>query len=321
MIEKNPKYRIESKSIDCNGISIFAKIWIPAKVNFTIPILCVHGLTGNHLSFARIAQGLVRRGHKVIAIDLRGRGQSDKPESDYSPSTHSKDIYNLLNELNIEKVNLIAHSLGAWISIEIATRYPWLVNRLVLLDGGGVTPIYKKWKNLKMVRLSLGRIGAKFLDPKDYLQNVIDSPFVDEMSDDLKNLLLYELEKVGEHWVCNIPEYVTESELASLGGAMKNSTLFSRILLHPIEYVRTMIRNKNLPYHKISCPTLIIRGLAPNLSKGDELIADSSLQAMLQKISKSVALTVPDKNHYGILLDSCPLRDSALNHFLEDVIG
>ena len=71
--------------------------------------------------------------YKVIAYDQRGHGKSDKPKADYSIETLSNDLYSLIQELNLEKVTLVGHSMGGMTAITFALNHPDKVSKLVLV--------------------------------------------------------------------------------------------------------------------------------------------------------------------------------------------
>ena len=100
------------------------------------PILCVHGITANCRCWDVLAAVLAPT-HRVIAMDLRGRGQSDKPETGYAIDIHVRDIICLLDDLNIPKAVVMGHSLGAFIGLALSAGHPDRVERLILVDGGG----------------------------------------------------------------------------------------------------------------------------------------------------------------------------------------
>ena len=99
------------------------------------PILCVHGLTANCRCWDVIASSLAPE-NKIIAIDLRGRGLSDKPSAGYSLQHHIKDILCVLDDLKQERIVLMGHSLGAFISLAFAANYPERTEKIILMDGG-----------------------------------------------------------------------------------------------------------------------------------------------------------------------------------------
>lgn len=114
---------------------IFGKF--PVSKNSLSPVICIHGLTGNLKNFTPLARDLVKQGLTIITYDLRGRGQSSKPQIQYSQDLHAKDLKYLLDFLKIEKANLLAHSLGCWISLAFGKNFPERTDKICLIDGGG----------------------------------------------------------------------------------------------------------------------------------------------------------------------------------------
>ncbi|MEW5908528.1 MAG: alpha/beta hydrolase, partial [Thermodesulfobacteriota bacterium] len=103
------------------------------------PVLSVHGLTANCRCWDVIASALSPR-HQVLAVDLRGRGLSEKPLKGYSEKHHAADIRFLMDDLKLEKAVLMGHSLGGYISMQIAAEFPDRVEGLILIDSGGDLP-------------------------------------------------------------------------------------------------------------------------------------------------------------------------------------
>jgi len=101
-----------------DGIQIQLAVWEGEGK----PILCLHGITANCRSWDGLASVLAPH-HRVMAMDLRGRGFSDKPASGYSIENHIRDILALLNDLHIERAVLMGHSLGAFIALAFVAHY------------------------------------------------------------------------------------------------------------------------------------------------------------------------------------------------------
>jgi pimeloyl-ACP methyl ester carboxylesterase len=103
------------------------------------PIICVHGITANAFYFQALADGLSQH-NRVIAYDLRGRGDSDKPEVGYGVPIHAADLAEIIDALELDRPIVLGHSLGAMIGVYFAAHYPEKLSKLVLLDGGGNLP-------------------------------------------------------------------------------------------------------------------------------------------------------------------------------------
>lgn len=71
---------------------------------------------------------------RVIAMDLMGLGDSDKPPRMYSISDYAKTVILLLDELGIKKINILGHHTGAYIAGEVAAAYPDRVEKIILCN-------------------------------------------------------------------------------------------------------------------------------------------------------------------------------------------
>ncbi len=100
-------------------------------------ILLVHGITSDSRTWERVMPGLARA-HTVIAVDLPGHGESEKPRGDYSLGAHACCLRDLLLALGHDSATLVGHSLGGGIAMQFAYQFPDMCERLVLVDSGGL---------------------------------------------------------------------------------------------------------------------------------------------------------------------------------------
>ncbi len=75
---------------------------------------------------------------RVVSLDLRGHGQSDKPEQDYSISTYADDVAWTIRQLELDQPIVIGHSMGGSIALQLAADHPNSVRALVLVDPSPV---------------------------------------------------------------------------------------------------------------------------------------------------------------------------------------
>lgn len=101
-------------------------------------ILLIHGIGDNSTTRNGVHAKLAQR-FTVIAPDLLGHGQSDKPRADYSVAAYANGMRDLLSVLDIERVTIVGHSLGGGVAMQFAYQFPQLVDRLILVSAGGVT--------------------------------------------------------------------------------------------------------------------------------------------------------------------------------------
>lgn len=98
-------------------------------------IVLLHGYSDSSLSFARVMP-LLPSEQRVIAIDLRGHGDSDKPDEEYSITTLADDVVQLMEALKVPSAVVVGHSMGSFVAQAIAERAPRRVSSLVLLGSG-----------------------------------------------------------------------------------------------------------------------------------------------------------------------------------------
>ena len=105
-----------------------------------IPMVCVHGLTGNALDFKFVGEYFAKLGYKILAIDMPGRGQSDhlKPE-DYNFERYISDLHNFLAHEKIETCIWLGVSMGGLLGIRMAAEHP-IISKLILIDVGPEVP-------------------------------------------------------------------------------------------------------------------------------------------------------------------------------------
>ena len=100
-------------------------------------VLLLHGISDNSETWLPVLPGLAQH-FTVVAPDMLGHGDSDKPRGDYSVAAFANGMRDLLDVLGIEKATVVGHSLGGGVAAQLAYQYPERVERLVLVSTGGV---------------------------------------------------------------------------------------------------------------------------------------------------------------------------------------
>jgi haloacetate dehalogenase len=153
------------------------------------PVVLLHGFPQTHLMWSAVAQDLSRE-HTVIAPDLRGYGDSDKPD-DVSPDIYSKrtmaaDIVDAVAQFGHERFAAVGHDRGALVSVRAGLDHPDTITHIGILD---VLPTMDTWDVLhgidakiawhlylmaqpkgmpeKMINAVAGEFFASFLDAWD----------------------------------------------------------------------------------------------------------------------------------------------------------
>jgi pimeloyl-ACP methyl ester carboxylesterase len=139
------------------------------------PIVMLPGLSANAHSFdGLVAAGLSPR-FRTIAPDLRGRGDSGKPDTGYTLEDHAADVLALLDHLGIEHATILGHSFGGLLTIYLAARYPQRVSKIVLID----VAVWIIDDTAKLIRVSLDRLTKVFPSADAYINAIKSAPYLD----------------------------------------------------------------------------------------------------------------------------------------------
>jgi len=178
------------------------------------PLVLMPGLTANAHSFDAILSAGIRRG--MLAVDLRGRGLSDKPAHGYTMKDHAADIIGMLDQLGIERTIIGGHSFGGLLSVYLAYHYPERVEKIIIIDvAARMHP-----EAAVMVGPALSRLGKQWLSFSDYLEEMKGSLY-------LKDRWLPEMESYYRADVVKKTDdgsYTTNSSLEHIIAAIRGTT-------------------------------------------------------------------------------------------------
>lgn len=114
-----------------NGVSLACEAAGPAAGP---PLLLLHALGESRASWRKVAAGLAADGWRTRAVDLRGHGDSEWPGT-YGFEEMRDDVLALLDALGLDRVTLVAHSMGTVVASLVAMDRPAAVRRMVLEEG------------------------------------------------------------------------------------------------------------------------------------------------------------------------------------------
>jgi pimeloyl-ACP methyl ester carboxylesterase len=135
------------------------------------PVLAIHGLGGTKGSFLPTVAALADH-FRVIAVDLPGFGDSDKPiGAAYDPRFFAEALIDLMDALELDSAHLIGNSLGGRVALEVAMREPERVDRLALLAPSLAWRRPRRWA--PMLRLVRPELGLVQLAPRGVVQAVV----------------------------------------------------------------------------------------------------------------------------------------------------
>jgi pimeloyl-ACP methyl ester carboxylesterase len=108
--------------------------WPPVEETADLPILFIHGF-GSSLETWELVAPMLCAHRRCVALDLPGFGLSSKYEGDYRPEAVVARVLGLLDQLDLPRVDVVAHSYGCSVALDLARTAPGRVRRLVLSDG------------------------------------------------------------------------------------------------------------------------------------------------------------------------------------------
>ncbi len=98
------------------------------------PLLFIHGWTCNRTNWRDQVPHFAKK-HRVVALDLRGHGESDKPDQDYAIEGFVGDVAWLIRKLGLERPVVIGHSMGGVIAMNLARKHPDLTRAIIMVDS------------------------------------------------------------------------------------------------------------------------------------------------------------------------------------------
>ena len=145
------------------------------------PIVLLHGLGATKAEFLPMVGPLADGGHRAIAIDLPGFGDSAKPfPAAYDAQFFSSWVESVLDELEIERAHVLGHSMGGRVAIEFGLRNPDRTQGLILMTPSMAWLSDRKWAAyLKLVRPELGLLQPA---PRPIVEGIVNRviPAADE---------------------------------------------------------------------------------------------------------------------------------------------
>lgn len=160
--------------ISTNGIHLAYYDYPADTPNDEPALLLMPGLTANRHAFdGLLAAGLARR-RRVLAVDLRGRGMSDKPDGPYDLASHAADVLGLIRALELERVVLGGHSFGGLLTLYMAAQHAGRFERLLILDAAlaTTTPATRD-----LIKPALSRLGQQYPSWIHYIGLIRQAPY------------------------------------------------------------------------------------------------------------------------------------------------
>ncbi len=250
-------------------------------------LVLVHGITGSHLAWARIANDPALAGYELLAPDLRGRcGSRDLP-GPYGLDRHVDDLVALMEARGLLPVCLAGHSLGAYIAVQFGVAHPQRVTGLGLVDGGIAKPVPVGVEPgvllEKVLGPALARLSRTFPSREAYRDfwraHPAFSAAEGAWNSDVEAYFDYDLGGEAPHLLSRVREEAVRADgLGPMSGAMV-----------------TMI-------DRVTRPMLLLTAVRGLLNQPEPLMPVAEVAAKAAALPQLVWHEIADTNHYSITL-------------------
>jgi len=163
-------------------------------------IVLLHGFLESSTIWKNVVSAL-KETHQIIAIDLLGHGKTEKLGYIHSMETMAETVYAVLSELKVEKASIIGHSMGGYVGLAFAEKFPQQLEKLILLNSSTVADSEERKEN---------RDRAKRL-VKQNKQAFISMAIKNLFTDENRNALRAEIDALVEEAVQLPEEYIIAS--------------------------------------------------------------------------------------------------------------
>ncbi|EIJ46297.1 alpha/beta hydrolase superfamily protein [Herbaspirillum sp. GW103] len=250
-----------------SGLQFHVTEWGDAQ---DFPLLLLHGIRGYGETFADLVQRLPV-GYRCIALDQRGRGQSDwDPGCNYYTDAYVADIEALVARLGLHRFDLLGHSMGGINAIVYAARHRGRVRRLIIEDAG--PGAFESSAGATRIRRELATTPSHFAN-------------WEEASDFMRALRPSVTEEARQQRLDNMLKPTAE------GGY---TWRYDHVGISATRLMPDIARVVDLRPHimALSCPTLVVRG-----ERSDYLSAEIAAE-MRQLNPRIRTCTIADAGHY-----------------------
>lgn len=277
-----------------DGLTLYARDYPASAGQAHLPVICIHGLTRNSSDFDELAPEIARLGRRVIAVDVRGRGHSQRdPNPDnYNPSVYAGDVEKLMHDLGIARAVFIGTSMGGLITMTLAAKNLDLVAAAVLNDIG---PVISP-KGLARIAGYTGKTAAvsSWEEAAGYIKDINQCAFPDNVDEEWLKWARRAFEQDPEGKLC--ARYDPNIAIALQTGKLRPTSLAARMAFKRLARKR---------------PTLLIRG---GLS---DLVEEHQAAWMRKAAPEMQYAEVPNVGHAPMLTE--PEAIAAIRNFLAQV--
>jgi pimeloyl-ACP methyl ester carboxylesterase len=257
-------------------------------------VVCIHGLTRNSGDFEDVAPWIAQQGRRVLALDVRGRGRSDRDldPKRYHPAVYAADTLKLLDDAGIARAVFIGTSMGGIITMAIGAKRLRAVAAAVLNDVGPVISM----TGLTRIRgyVGQGKPVSTWDDAAAYIRSINESAYPNNSTEDWHRWArrTFRTDESGKIVLDYDPAIAASIQSAKL----RPTSMMAKLLY------RRLARNR---------PTLLIRG------GNSDIVGPAEAQYMRGAAPTLRYAEVAGIGHAPMLTE--PEARAALSEFLADV--
>ena len=154
------------------------------------PVVLIHGFASALDAWITVTPELKKK-HRVLSMDLKGFGWTDRPEGDYSPAAQAKLVLDLMDQRGIKSAAIVAHSWGSSVALSLALQAPERVTKIALYDAW----VYEDQLPSTFVMARAGGIGE-----------ILFGIFYDQRPDERIGLAFYDKRFITERLIEEIDQ-------------------------------------------------------------------------------------------------------------------
>lgn len=249
--------------------------------------ICLPGLSSTSRTFDFIGEGLADHGPHVVALDLRGRGYSEVTgPTTYGWAHHARDVLDAASALGARTFDVIGHSMGAYVALEVAQFAPERLRRIVLIDGGGIP----RYAAFRAILRGIERLERTYPSADEYVAAVRALGVVTPWN---------------EYW-----ERAYRYDLIAIDGRVRARTS-SVAVFEDVVYGAS--HDPRRLWRALSMPALVLRAGLPMVGRDGFILTEFDTQAIVRAAAAARARDI-DANHFGIIVDAATV--GAIRAFL-----
>jgi pimeloyl-ACP methyl ester carboxylesterase len=238
----------------------------------TPPVLGIPGLSANLVSFEKLAEA-----HPMVVLDLRGRGFSEvTAPGTYGWPAHARDIAAVADAMGVQRFDVIGHSMGGFVGMQVAADFHDRLRRLVTVDALGAP----EPESLPPIIAASQRLGVVFPDAATYVDTVRANAAIEEWTDLFQGVYEYELQDAPDGGVIAR----TSREAGAEDGA----------------YGAVAVATLPELWSRIACPVLLLRAARPIVPGAGYIVSAADRDRLGELIPGARSVEI-DANHYGII--------------------